>query len=127
MIETPKRSKTYSTDLTDGQWERIAPLLAQWHHREHPNRAHSLRVILNAIFYQTRSGCAWRDLPGDLPPWSTVYDYFRRWRRQGRWEQLHAHLRAEVREQAGREIQPSAGSLDSQTAKSTEKGGSLAR
>jgi putative transposase len=125
--EEPMARKRYTTDLTDAQWERVRPVLEEYHPREHRNREHSLREILDALFYKLRTGCQWRNLPGDLPPYSTVSDYFHRWRKNGLLERLHATLRAEVRAQAGREEQPSAGSLDSQSAKSTEKGGSQAR
>ncbi len=119
--------KQYRTDLTDAQWDLVAPILHEYHPSTHWNRAHPLREILNAIFYRLRTGCPWRDLPGDLPPYSTVSDYFHRWRKAGVWDRLHATLREQVRQQAGKGPQPHAGSLDSQSVKSTEKGGAPAR
>ena len=80
-------------------------------------------MILNAIFYLVRSGCAWRLLPRDLPPWQTVYHSCRQWRHDGTWEQLHTVLREQVRVQAGRDAQPSAGIVDSQSVKTTSVGG----
>jgi putative transposase len=123
------RTKPYSTDLTDAEWRLVEPLLPQRRPGDGRGapRTQCRREILNAIFYQARTGCAWEDLPRDFPPKGTVYDYFRQWRRHGTLDRLHAALREQVRLQDGREAQPSAGSLDSQTAKSTEKGGSLAR
>jgi transposase len=82
-----------------------------------------MREILNAIFYVLRSGCAWRLLPHDLPPWKTVYHYFRLWRVQGLWERLHAALHAAVRVKSGRDSQPTAAIIDSQSAKTTMVGG----
>jgi len=123
------RTRAYPTDLTDAEWERVEPLLPK--RREGDGRGaprqQDRREILNAIFYQSRAGCAWDYLPRDFPPKGTVYGYFRDWTRDGTLERIHAALREAVRCEAGREAQPSAGSLDSQTAKSTEKGGSKAR
>ena len=121
------KRKRYTTDLTDAQWALVAPILTEYHPPTHWNRDHSLREILDAIFYKVRTGCQWRNLPGDLPPYSTVSDYFQRWRKCGLLDRLHARLRQQVRLQAQRQELPSAGSLDSQTAKSTEKGGAPAR
>jgi putative transposase len=86
-------------------------------------KVHSLREILNAIFYIVRSGCAWRLLPHDFPPWKTIHHYFRIWRIDGTWEKLHAALRERVRVKLGRNPQPSAGIADSQSVKTTGVGG----
>jgi len=83
----------------------------------------SLRAVVNGIFYKNRSGCPWRYLPKDFPCWETVYYYFQRFQRDGIWEQINATLRAQLREQAGRAAQPSAAIIDSQSVKTTEKGG----
>jgi putative transposase len=112
----------YSTDMTDTEWDSLEPYLPQPKLGGRP-RVHAVREILNAIFYLLRSGCAWRLLPHDLPPWKTVYHYFRLWRLQGLWEPLHTALREAVRVKAGRDRQPSAAIMDSQSVKTTGVGG----
>src|SRR5262245_3748761 len=83
------------------------------------------REIVNAIFYGVRTGGSWRLLPHDLPPWRSVFYYFWQWRKAGSWAQIHDTLRGELRQAAGRQRQPSAGMMDSQSVKTTEKGGSV--
>jgi putative transposase len=82
-----------------------------------------LRAILDAVFYVLKSGCPWRLLPKDFPPWKTVYDWFRRWRIDGTWERLNAELRERLRLRLGRNPNPSAGIVDSQSARTTGVGG----
>ena len=116
--------KAYRSDLTDAQWEVIQSVLPKPKGgRSGRPRDYPLREIWNAIFYQAHTGCPWEDLPRDFPPRSTVHGYFQAWTQDATLDRVHAALREKVRTQAGREPQPSAGSLDSQSAKSTEKGG----
>ncbi len=112
----------YTTDLTDAEWTVVAPLVPAPRPGGRPCR-HSRREIVNAIFYIVRGGCAWRLLPRDLPPWKTVYHYFRTWRLDGTWEAIHTALRERIRRQGGRNAQPSAGIVDSQSVKTTGVGG----
>ena len=79
--------------------------------------------IINSILYLVRTGCAWRMLPNDLPVWKTVYHYFRRLRREGIWQRIHDALRGQLRRAEGRETQPSAAIIDSQSVKTTHRGG----
>ena len=117
--------RRYPSDLTDAQWARLEPLLPMVRPGGRP-RAHPLREVVDALRSVLRGGIAWRALPHDYPPWQTVYHSFRAWRLDGTWERLNDERRALVRERAGRNAQPSAGILDSQSAKTTEKGGSVA-
>lgn len=115
----------YSSDLTNAQWRRIEPLIPCPRGQGRPRKA-SYRELVNAVLYLLRTGCAWRLLPHDFPHWKTVYTYFRLWRIAGVWNKIHERLREEVRQAAGREKSPSAAILDSQSVKTTEKGGSAA-
>lgn len=110
------------SDLTDPEWERLAPLIPAAKPGGRPRKT-DMRSAMNAIFYLLRTGCPWRYLPrGVFPPRSTVYNIFRAFQRDGVWEAIWEELRAALREQRGREASPSAGVVDSQSLKSAEKG-----
>jgi putative transposase len=115
--------RSYATDLSDTEWECLEPHVPPPSKRGQPT-VHATRQILNAIFYILKSGCPWwRLLPRDFPPWESVYCWFRRWRIDGTWERLNAALCERVRLSLGRNVHPSAGIVDSQSAKTTGVGG----
>jgi putative transposase len=119
-VAVPPR-RAYPSDLTDAQWALLEPQLRE-DDRSGPGRPATvaLREIVNALLYIKQTGCPWRFLPHDLPPRSTVHYYFEKWTADGTWEEVGRHLRERVRRQAGREAQPTAGSMDSQTVKIAE-------
>ena len=117
-----RMEKTYPSDLSDTEWGCLEPYVPPPNKRGRP-RAHAARQILDAIFYVLKSGCPWRLLPRDFPPWGTVYCWFRRWRIDGTWERLNGTLRERLRLRLGREAHPSAGVVDSQSAETTGVGG----
>jgi putative transposase len=113
-------NRRYPTDLSDDEWRLLEPYLPAPKWRGRP-RLHSTREILNAVFfYVLKSGCQWRMLPCEFPPWKTVFHYyFSRWRLDGTWERLNRTIRERLRVKLGRDPQPSAGIVDSQSAKTT--------
>ena len=118
--------KPYATDLSDEQWECLAPLLPQSRSgtRQGGRPSTDLREVVNALFYHLRGGLAWRLMPHDFPPWQTVYGYFRAWRESGIWERVPARLREECRLRAGAPPTPETLRVDSQTVQTTHRGGS---
>ena len=115
--------RAYQSDLSDAEWSYIESHLPTPKAPGRP-RVHALREILDAIFfYVLRSGCQWRLLPHDFPPWKTVHHYFRSWRLEGTWERMHTALRKRVRIRLKRDPQPSAAIVDSQSIKTTGVGG----
>lgn len=116
IIEITRQS--YPTDLKDQEWKILEPLLPPASTRGRPME-YPMREIINAIIYFLRAGCAWRMLPHDLPPWQTIYYHFRKWKKDATWERLNTALREQVRQSEKRERTPSAGIIDSQSAKTT--------
>lgn len=118
----PPRRRPYDTDLTDGQWDLIAPMIPDARSGGRPRKATS-RELVDAILYFLRAGASWRLLPHDLPPWQTIYYYLRRWQREGVWERIHHTLVMADRERVGRQASPSAAILDSQSVRTGDQKG----
>src|SRR3954471_2464793 len=114
-------TRRYDTDLTDEQFALIEPHLPRRKATGRPPA--DLRAVLNGIVYLVRTGCQWRMLPKDFPPWSTVHTWFRRWRRDGTWEKGNGALRQQVRRRAGRRPSPRSSAVDSQSVKTAGQGG----
>ena len=117
--------KPYPSDLTDKQWKLVKPLLPAAKRGGRP-RTTDEREVVNAVFYVLKSGCGWRMLPHDFPPHQTIYEFFSAWQKDGTWQKIHDALRSQVRLAAGTRKQPTAGILDSQSVKTTDKGGFVA-
>ncbi len=116
------KRETYPSDVSDKEWAILEPLIPAAKPGGKP-RTTDMREVLNAIFYVNKSGGQWRMLPHEFPKWQTVYYYYNTWRKAGLWGQWNALLRSRVRKEAGREDSPSAAILDSQSVKTSQKGG----
>ena len=119
----------YPSDLTDGQWAKLEVLLRESVASRHAGgrpRKYPLRRVTDAVLYVVKTGCQWRQLPINFPPWQTVYQQFRAWRLQGRWERVTKALREQGRKTGGRSSTPTVAIIDSQSAKTTGKGGRAA-
>jgi putative transposase len=114
--------KAYPTDLCDAEWVILAPLIPPAKSGGDP-RTTDMREVCNAIYYHLKTGCQWDMIPGDFPPSSTVYSYYRRWQKRGIWEQMNHALRDQVRQKMGKSTQPTVIAADSQSVKTTEKRG----
>ena len=122
--------KRYPTDLTDAEWTVLEPMLppvkAGTPNGGRPPKF-TRREIVDAIRYVLRTGCQWRMVPGDMPQWSSVYAYFRNWSRDGTWIRVHDRMRTASRLADGRNAEPTAAVIDSQSVKTTERGASRLR
>jgi|SRR5579863_9013006 transposase len=119
----------YPSDLTDAQWSKLEPLLKPPRGTRHAGgrpRKYELRRIVDALLYVVKTGCQWRQLPANFPPWLSVHQQFRAWRDDGTWEQVTRSLREQGRKAGGRSATPSVAIIDSQSAKTALKGGGAA-
>jgi transposase len=116
----------YPSDLTDKQWSKLEPLLNESRGSRHAGgrpRKHALRRVVDALLYVVKTGCQWRQLPSNFPPWKTVHEHFRLWRDSGVWERVVQQLREQGRKAGGRNATPTVAIIDSQSAKTALKGG----
>jgi len=116
----------YPSDLTDAQWSKLEPLLQMPRGERHAGgrpRKYALRRVVDGLLYVVKTGCQWRQLPTDFPPWGSVHQQFRAWRDSGVWERVTKTLREQGRQAGGRSATPSVAIIDSQSAKTALKGG----
>ena len=111
----------YPTDLSDREWDIIKPFLEYSNGYGH-RRKYNIRSVVNAIFYVSKTGCQWRFLPKDMPPWHTVYTYFNRLNKSGKWQQILDNINARKRTNYGKDIETSFIIIDAQSIKTTGKG-----
>jgi putative transposase len=116
----------YPSDLTDAEWEVLRPMMPKRKSKRGRPREVSFREILNGIFYLNKEGCQWRAIPKEFGSWKTIYHYFRLWNRNGLWQQINDKMVGQLRKADGREYQPTAAIIDSQSAKTTQKKGRAA-
>ena len=118
------RIPVYPSDMTDAEWEVLEPSVPAVKDGGRP-ALYPRRDIVDAIFYVNRTGCSWRSLPTDFPHWMTVYGYFREWKQTGVYERINDAFRVQVRDLVGKNAVPTAAIIDSQSVKTSEKGGSV--